>query len=132
MTTLVFGLIHLSGDPLAGLLPPGSSPSNWPRSARGYGLDRPLLEQYLGFLRRAAQGDFGESWRQGRPALAAVLDRLPATLALTARATALAILLGGALGDRGGRRDRWRGSGRWRRGRRRWRRRFPASGSAPC
>ena len=98
VTTLVFGLIHLSGDPLAGLLPPGSSPEQLAAIRHGYGLDRPLLEQYLGFLGRAARGDFGESWRQGRPALAAVLDRLPATLTLTAGATTLAILLGGGLG----------------------------------
>ncbi len=44
------------------------------------------------------RGDFGESWRQGRPALAAVLERLPATVVLAGVATALAVSVGGFLG----------------------------------
>ena len=102
VTSLVFGLIHLSGDPLAGLVPPGSSPEQTAALRRGYGLDRPLAEQYARFLARAARGDFGESWRQRRPALPAVLDRLPATLVLTAVAIGLAVLVGGGLGIAGG------------------------------
>ena len=98
VATLVFGLVHVAGDPLAGLVPPGSSPEQTAAIRRQYGLDRSLPEQYLTFLGRAVQGDFGDSWRQGRPALAAVLDRLPATLALTAAAVALALLFGGVVG----------------------------------
>ena len=98
VTSLVFGLIHLSGDPLAGLVPPGSSPEQVAALRQGYGLDRPLPEQYTRFVSRAVRGDFGQSWRQRRPALAAVLDRLPATLALTGAAITLAVLAGGALG----------------------------------
>jgi peptide/nickel transport system permease protein len=98
VTGLVFGLIHLAGDPLAGLVPPGSSPQQQATMRRAYGLDRSLPEQYARFLGRAVRGDFGESWRQRRPALVAVLDRLPATLALTAAAVALATLAGGVLG----------------------------------
>ena len=98
VSVLVFGLIHLAGDPLAGLVPPGSSPAQEAALRRGYGLDQPLPEQYVRFLGRAVRGDFGESWRQRRPALDAVLDRLPATLALTTAAVALAVLIGGVLG----------------------------------
>jgi ABC-type dipeptide/oligopeptide/nickel transport system permease component len=98
VTSLVFGLIHLSGDPLDGLVPPGSSPEQRAALRRGFGLDRPLPEQYVRFLGRAARGDFGASWRQRRPALEAVLDRLPATLALTAAAVALAVVVGGGVG----------------------------------
>ena len=98
VTSLVFGLLHLSGDPLAGLVPPGSSPEQAAALRRGFGLDRPLGEQYVRFLTRAARGEFGASWRQQRPALEAVLDRLPATLALTAAAVALAVSIGGGLG----------------------------------
>jgi ABC-type dipeptide/oligopeptide/nickel transport system permease component len=108
VTTLVFVLIHLSGDPLAGLVPPGSSPEQLARLRVAYGLDQSLPAQYLAFLGRAIHGDFGESWRQGRPALAVVLERLPATLALAASATALATVVGVGLGLAAG----WRaGSG---------------------
>lgn len=98
VTSLVFGLVHLSGDPLAALVPPGSSPEQQAALRRGFGLDRPLPEQYARFVTRAAGGDFGTSWRQRRPALGAVLERLPATLALTGAAVALAVVGGGGLG----------------------------------
>ncbi|MCC6315470.1 MAG: ABC transporter permease [Thermomicrobiales bacterium] len=98
VTTLVFALIHLAGDPLAGLVPPGSSPEQLTQLRHAYGLDRPLPEQYLDFLAHAARGDFGESWRQKRPALDAVRDRLPATLILAGAAMTLAAIGGGALG----------------------------------
>jgi len=98
VTSLTFGLLHLSGDPLAALVPPGSSPEQRAELRRGFGLDRPLPEQYARFLGRAARGDFGVSWRQRRPAMTAVLERLPATLALAGAAVALAVLAGGGLG----------------------------------
>jgi peptide/nickel transport system permease protein len=98
VTSLVFGLIHLSGDPLAALVPPGSSPEQTARLRAHFGLDRPLSVQYATFVEHALRGDFGDSWRARRPALATVLERLPATLALTAAAIALALLVGVPLG----------------------------------
>lgn len=98
VVTFVFGLVHLSGDPLAGLVPPGSSPEQVAALRHAYGLDRPLPEQYARFVANAARGDFGDSWRQGRPALAAVLERLPATLALVTIALAIATAAGLGLG----------------------------------
>lgn len=97
VATVVFALIHLGGDPLTGLVPPGSSPEQTASLRRHYGLDRSIPEQYLTFLGRAARGDLGESWRQDRPALDAVLERLPATLALATTAIALAVIAGGGL-----------------------------------
>ncbi|MBW3633176.1 MAG: ABC transporter permease [Chloroflexi bacterium] len=93
-----FVLLHLAGDPLAGLIPPGAGPEVENQIRIAYGLDRPLPMQYLDFVGRAMRGDFGDSWRQGRPALDAVLERLPATLMLTAVATALAVGVGSCLG----------------------------------
>jgi peptide/nickel transport system permease protein len=93
-----FVLLHVAGDPLAGLIPPGASPEVEAQIRRGYGLDRSLPEQYLDFVTSAMRGDFGESWRQERPALTAVLERLPVTLVLTGAAIGLAVVVGGALG----------------------------------
>jgi peptide/nickel transport system permease protein len=98
VVSVTFVLLHLAGDPLAGLIPPGASPEVENQIRTAYGLDRPLPEQYLDFMGRAMRGDFGDSWRQGRPALRAVLERLPATLTLTAVASALAVAIGCALG----------------------------------
>jgi peptide/nickel transport system permease protein len=98
VVSVTFVLLHLAGDPLAGLIPPGAAPEVESQIRNAYGLDRPLSEQYLDFVGRAMRGDFGDSWRQGRPALEAVLERLPATLWLTAVATTLAVAIGSFLG----------------------------------
>jgi peptide/nickel transport system permease protein len=62
------------------------------------GFDRPLPVQYWEFLRRAARGDFATSLRSGQPALALVLERLPATGRLAFSALVCAIVLGGTAG----------------------------------
>jgi peptide/nickel transport system permease protein len=98
VVSATFLLLHLGGDPLAGLVPPGASPEVEAQLRHTYGLDRPLPEQYLTFVGRAMVGEFGESWRQGRPALTAVLERLPATIVLTATATVLSTVVGCSLG----------------------------------
>ncbi|MBA2595918.1 MAG: ABC transporter permease [Chloroflexota bacterium] len=98
VVSVTFVLINLASDPLAGLIPPGASPDVEAQIRHVYGLDRPLVEQYVDFSSRAMRADFGDSWRQGRPALGAVVERLPATLALTALATALAVACGCLLG----------------------------------
>ena len=98
VVSVTFILLHLAGDPLAGLIPPGAPPEVEDQIRAKYGLDRPAPEQYLDFVGRAMRGDFGDSWRQGRPALMAVLERLPATLALSVIASALAVAIGATLG----------------------------------
>jgi peptide/nickel transport system permease protein len=98
VVSVTFILLHLAGDPLAGLIPPGASPEVENQIRSAYGLDRPVAEQYVDFVGRTMRGDFGDSWRQGRTALGAVLERLPATLALTAVASALAVTIGCVLG----------------------------------
>jgi peptide/nickel transport system permease protein len=98
VVSVTFALLHLARDPLAGLIPPGAAPEVERQIRIAYGLDRPLPEQYLDFVGPAMRGDFGDSWRQGRPALGAVLERLPATLWLTAVATVMAVAVGSFLG----------------------------------
>jgi len=98
VTSLVFGLVHLSGDPLDALVPPGATPEQTARMREHYGLDRPLAVQYGTFLLNAIQGDFGESWRAQRPAMTVVLERLPHTLALAGSSIVLALLIGVPLG----------------------------------
>ena len=98
VVSVTFALLHLAGDPLGGLIPPGATPEVESQIRTAYGLDRPLPEQYLDFVGHATCGDFGDSWRQGRPALEAVLERLPATLWLTTAATILAVAVGVLLG----------------------------------
>ncbi len=98
VASIVFGLIHLSGDPLAGFTPPGASPEQQARAREQLGLDRPLPVQYISFVGDSLTGDFGESWRAKRPAIDIVLERLPATLRLAGLALTIAIVAGGGLG----------------------------------
>ncbi|WP_069298982.1 ABC transporter permease [Neptunicoccus sediminis] len=72
------------------------------------GLDQPLVVQLGIFLKGLVQGDLGQSYRQGAPVSAIILERLPATLLLTLSASAISILLGvlaGAMAAR--RRGTW-------------------------
>lgn len=106
VATLAFALIHLSGDPVTALAPPGASPQDQAALRQRFALDRPLPVQYASFLGKAAQADFGESWSQRRPALTAVRERLPATLALAGAALGIALLIGVPLGIAAGARPR--------------------------
>lgn len=62
-----------------------------------YGLDRPVLVQYLDALWHALRLDFGASYTSGAPAGELVLQALPETLKLTGAALALAVVAGTGL-----------------------------------
>lgn len=93
-STAVFVLIHLSGDPTQGFLPPGVSPELREQMRDELGLNDPLWQQYSNFILRGLQGDFGDSWRDNQPALDAVLARVPATFQLATVSLILATITG--------------------------------------
>lgn len=47
-----------------------------------YGLDKPLHIQYLSWLKRIVKLDFGKSFKDDRPVIKKIAERLPATLLL--------------------------------------------------
>jgi peptide/nickel transport system permease protein len=98
VSILVFLLIHLSGDPVRLLTPLDAKPEDVERIRRLYGLDQPLAVQYVAFLRSAARGDLGESFRYQQPAFALVMRRLPATALLAAVTIGLTVVVGIPLG----------------------------------
>ena len=65
---------------------------------RSFGLDLPLVEQFLVYMGRLATLDLGVSFIQGVPVLDLILDRLPATLVLMVAAIVLAVGVGVLLG----------------------------------
>ena len=79
---IVFAISHLSGNPVDLLMPQGAPPSERAAMIHDLGLDRPLPVQYVEFLGRAVHGDFGQSIRFHTPAMALVLDHMPATIEL--------------------------------------------------
>ena len=99
VTVVVFALLHLTpGDPASVMLGENATPEQVQALQRSLGLDLPLVLQYARFLGRALHGDLGTSIRAQRPALEVVLERLPATLLLTAGAFSFAVLIGMPIG----------------------------------
>jgi peptide/nickel transport system permease protein len=94
VTATAFLLVSLSGDPAYILLTPEAGEEQRTAFRRLYGLDEPLPVQYVRYVGHVLQGDFGTSFAQGRPALTVVLERVPATLVLTATSVALGVALG--------------------------------------
>ncbi len=99
---VVNALVLMAGDPATALLPIDATPEMRDRLEAELGLDQPLPIQFLHFLGRALQGDFGESQSQGGSALQLVIDRLPATLELGLVALMLSLLIGLPLGGLAG------------------------------
>jgi peptide/nickel transport system permease protein len=65
---------------------------------KAYGLDRPLISQYLNWIRSVLFGDFGTSLLSSRPIAEQLAVRLPATVQLALVSSVLSIPIGGALG----------------------------------
>ena len=95
VSVVVFGLMHLSGDPIRLLAPVDTTAEELEALRKLHGLDRPVPVQYWDFLSGVLRGDFGKSLRSGENALHLALERIPATgkLALTSLAISLIIAL---------------------------------------
>ena len=99
VSTLVFLFIHfIPGDPVQVMLGESASPANVEKLREGLGLNRPVGEQYLRFLKGLVTGDLGVSIHTGQPILPSILKRLPATLELTISSMIVALLISIPLG----------------------------------
>jgi peptide/nickel transport system permease protein len=98
VVTIVFGLLHASGDPATLLVTQDATQADIAEIRRAYGLDQPLSVQYARFVGRAVRGDLGYSYRQGLPVTELIVERLRATCELALAGLAVAVLLGVPLG----------------------------------
>ncbi len=92
--SFAFVILRLSCDPAMLIMSPDAPPEALEAFRRGWGLDAPLWKQYLGFFMNLLQGNFGQSMRDSSPAMDLVIERIPATLAITLPAFALKLLIG--------------------------------------
>lgn len=92
--SFAFLILRLSGDPAMLIMSPDAPPEALEAFRRGWGLDAPLWKQYLGFFMNLLQGNFGQSMRDSSPAMDLVIERIPATLAITLPAFAFKLLIG--------------------------------------
>ena len=97
---LFLWLRSLPGGPVSAILGERATDESRAALEKAFGLDQPVYVQYLKFLQRASQGDFGASTAvlPGRDALEIFFTRLPATIELSIIAMAIAIVLAIPLG----------------------------------
>jgi peptide/nickel transport system permease protein len=94
VVTFVFVVLRMSGDPALIILGPEAPPEVIAAFRRAWGLDDPIWVQYINYFGAIAKGELGRSMRDGRPAMELVLERIPATLALTIPALLLKLAIG--------------------------------------
>ncbi len=117
MASAVFGIARLlPGDPFAFRMTPGISASTLEALRHTYGLDKPLAEQYVTWLRSALSGDLGISLTTNRPVVDLIAETLPNTIILGTATLLLQFLFGisaavASVRHPGGRIDRFVGSG---------------------
>lgn len=96
--TLVFVVLRTAGDPAEQLLPAETPPDVIQDYREAWGLDQPIVIQYLIWLENVSRGDFGQSFASRRPVLDLVAETLPRTLLLGISALLLASILGLTMG----------------------------------
>jgi peptide/nickel transport system permease protein len=95
---VAFSMFRFVGDPIDNMLGQERTMEDVERLRAQLGLDQPFPVQYFKFLQEAVQGNFGVSYRQGRPVAEILLERAPATLELAIVSGVLAVVFGIALG----------------------------------
>ncbi len=95
VSLLTFTMIHLiPGDPAAAIAGLSATKEQVANIRRDLGLDQPMLTQLARWYGNLLSGDLGRSLLLGQPVLEATLTRLPVTLALSAYALVLTLLIG--------------------------------------
>jgi peptide/nickel transport system permease protein len=94
VVTFAFVVLRLSGDPALIIMGPEAPPEVIAAFRKAWGLDDPIWMQYFDYFGAIAKGELGRSMRDGRPAIALVLERVPATLTLTIPALLLKLAIG--------------------------------------
>ncbi|ANY68017.1 peptide ABC transporter permease [Paenibacillus sp. BIHB 4019] len=97
---LVFCIVNvLPGDPALLILDPSSATPEMIANLREQlGLNQPFYERFGEYFLHVLQGDFGKSIVNSEPVLPKIVEHFPATLALTALSSLLAVIIGVTLG----------------------------------
>jgi len=95
---LAFVLTRLSGDLANSIAGPNATQADVEAVRKAYGLDRPLLVQFLDWARRAITGDLGESYFFKTPVSSLIAERMPVTLTLGLTGLVIALVVSLPLG----------------------------------
>lgn len=96
--TLAFLLTRVSGDLAISIAGPNATAQDVEAIRIAYGLNRPLHVQYLDWLGRAVQGDFGESYFFRDRVATLIASRMPVTMTLGLVGLAIALVVSLPLG----------------------------------
>jgi peptide/nickel transport system permease protein len=95
---IAFSMFRYVGDPVASIVGQDATLKDRQELSEALGLNDPFPVQFARFVWNAAQGDFGISYRQGRPVADLLVERLPATLELALLSAIFALVIGIGLG----------------------------------
>ncbi len=98
ISTLLFFLIRITGDPASLAAGENASPESVARYRQALKLDDPLPVQYFNFIAGASHLDFGNSFRSQLPAMELVAEKIPPTIILALTSLCVALLLAFPLG----------------------------------
>ena len=94
ITLVVFVMMRsIPGDPVVALLGDAYTEEDAVAARQAYGLDRPVMVQYVIWLGKLVGGNWGTSILSGRPVLEDVLVRLPVTFELIVLSMAVALVI---------------------------------------
>ena len=99
VSILVFLMVHvMPGDPARIMAGDTATEQDVEKIRVAYGFDRPLYEQYFRYISKALRGDFGTSFRTGRPVAQEIAIRFPNTMLLAVAAIVISIVFGIGIG----------------------------------
>jgi ABC-type dipeptide/oligopeptide/nickel transport system permease component len=98
VSIITFGLVHWTGDLAVAMGGLDASADDLARLRRVHGLDRSLVEQYLGWGARVVHGDLGTSFFSQEDVLTLILEHLPVTGMLASLSLLSALLIALPLG----------------------------------
>jgi len=96
--TISFALTRLSGDLAISIAGPQASSEDVEIIRKAYGLDRPVIVQFLSWAGAALTGDLGRSYLYHAPVAELIRDRLPVTITLGLTGLVIALVVSLPLG----------------------------------
>ena len=84
ISLIVFALSRVAGDPIAAILDDETGKEQIELLRKEWGLDKPLHVQYFTYMKRLLTGDLGTSFKWDRPVAELIVEKLPATIQLSA------------------------------------------------
>ncbi|HEX3350658.1 MAG TPA: ABC transporter permease [Acetobacteraceae bacterium] len=95
---IAYAMFTFVGDPVTSMVGQNFTAEQRAMVVHELGLDQPFIVQYAKFIWQALHGNFGISYRLGRPVGTLILERFPATAELAATAAVFSLVIGLPLG----------------------------------